>query len=548
MKNNYELRIMNNKLKTKKMVFCLGLICYLSFIACHLFAAFDELNIGARPQGLGGAFTAIADDVNALFYNPAGISNLKKSEITSSYGRLFIGLDDNSAVGSSFIGYARPTLKYGTSGISLYNLSLSNLYSETTIGLSHAYQFDEYLSAGITVKNLSKKFGSDPYIEYAVNQTGDETRLEKEGIAGDPVFDKTKKSSVITADMGLLYSYSKNISLGVSVKNITQPNIGLTSKDKISAVYRSGVCYKTNDYLLSFEMMNKDTDINILTGAEKWFPQKNITVRSGLLLGSRRLRTISCGFSYKFDNLSFDYAFLWSLSGIKDTIGVHKIALNIKFEKRKITKKKEVLPEPPKKKNVLLKPVKKKEVLPKKQIEYELEVEKEKVPSEAEKLQQETERIRLELIEKQKEAQRVEEQARKLRLQKISNEQDAKIREAKRKSELEKSFRDSMFQYQKQVFFGIGIRERLLLLDKIIKNYNNKGVDISDILREKKEVLKIRQGAIDEYDYSVLYYKQLKARGATKEEIKSLLGRIVEKYKVKGVDVSELESELELLK
>jgi len=28
---------------------------------------------GARPMGMGGVFTAVADDVNAIFYNPAGV-------------------------------------------------------------------------------------------------------------------------------------------------------------------------------------------------------------------------------------------------------------------------------------------------------------------------------------------------------------------------------------------------------------------------------------------------------------------------------------------
>ena len=29
---------------------------------------------GIRPLGMGGAFTAIADDQNAVFYNPSGIT------------------------------------------------------------------------------------------------------------------------------------------------------------------------------------------------------------------------------------------------------------------------------------------------------------------------------------------------------------------------------------------------------------------------------------------------------------------------------------------
>ena len=32
---------------------------------------------GVRPLGMGGAFTAIADDNNAIFYNPAGLNRLE---------------------------------------------------------------------------------------------------------------------------------------------------------------------------------------------------------------------------------------------------------------------------------------------------------------------------------------------------------------------------------------------------------------------------------------------------------------------------------------
>ncbi|MFH1222716.1 MAG: hypothetical protein V1647_00060 [Pseudomonadota bacterium] len=46
-----------------------------------LFAAeYDYIYKGARPMGMGGAFTAVSDDINALFYNPAGLNRIKKGE------------------------------------------------------------------------------------------------------------------------------------------------------------------------------------------------------------------------------------------------------------------------------------------------------------------------------------------------------------------------------------------------------------------------------------------------------------------------------------
>lgn len=41
-------------------------------------------NIGARPIGLGGAFSAISNDANTIFYNPAGLSGLSEEPMFST--------------------------------------------------------------------------------------------------------------------------------------------------------------------------------------------------------------------------------------------------------------------------------------------------------------------------------------------------------------------------------------------------------------------------------------------------------------------------------
>lgn len=52
---------------------------------------FLKIGQGARPVALGEAYTAIADDINAAFWNPAGLGHLKGSAYTLNYTRWFTG-------------------------------------------------------------------------------------------------------------------------------------------------------------------------------------------------------------------------------------------------------------------------------------------------------------------------------------------------------------------------------------------------------------------------------------------------------------------------
>ena len=44
-------------------------------------AAFLNIGVGSRANAMGGAFTAMADDATALYWNPAGLANLEMSEL-----------------------------------------------------------------------------------------------------------------------------------------------------------------------------------------------------------------------------------------------------------------------------------------------------------------------------------------------------------------------------------------------------------------------------------------------------------------------------------
>lgn len=79
-------------------------------------ADFLKIGIGARPVGIGSAFTAIANDVTAINWNPGGLSQLTQRQMSAMHSQWIV--DSNL----DFIGFASP-FKSGVFGGSIIVLS-----------------------------------------------------------------------------------------------------------------------------------------------------------------------------------------------------------------------------------------------------------------------------------------------------------------------------------------------------------------------------------------------------------------------------------------
>ncbi len=323
-----------NKLIRTIMVILLVVGTWLSYeVTC--WADFEDLGVGARPIGMGNAYTALADDVNAIYYNPAGLAQLDECQFTSGYGKLYWGLDDGSNLGSGFVGYAHPLYHWGTLGAGWLNFGLQGLYQENSFIFSYGNSLKKRLLAGLNLKLLYKKYGKTLETENALIDGGPEVSGER-----DPVFSKGYSKTGFSTDLGLLYKFNREYSLGLALTDINQPHMDLKdNKSRVPIGVRSGFLYNSDFLTFALDTTFRNGDVNVYSGVEKWFLNRTFGVRAGLGVGSRSFSNLALGASYTKYLFQFDYAFLYPLSGIRDTYGSHRISLTLRFAPEKEKKK-----------------------------------------------------------------------------------------------------------------------------------------------------------------------------------------------------------------
>ena len=158
-------------------------------------ASFLKLGAGARAGAMADANAALADDVYALYYNPAGLTQLTGPQIAGAHTALFGGMNYEVFQFAYPFGrekeYSRHVL-----GVGVYYLSVDDLerrVSDTTDAIgqfgasdaayaaTYAFAVDRRLSLGASVKLITQDldtyhanaFGSDAGVLYRLNPDGE---------------------------------------------------------------------------------------------------------------------------------------------------------------------------------------------------------------------------------------------------------------------------------------------------------------------------------------------------------------------------------------
>jgi long-subunit fatty acid transport protein len=132
-------------------------------------APFLKIGGGARPAALGNAFTAVADDVNTIAFNPAGLGTLTRPQFTALHTQWF------QASNFEFVAGAMPT-DYGVFGVGFRSLVIDKIdrrsgdtdvadgtfdSNDSAYTLSYGKKFTDALSLGINATYIRQELDSE---------------------------------------------------------------------------------------------------------------------------------------------------------------------------------------------------------------------------------------------------------------------------------------------------------------------------------------------------------------------------------------------------
>jgi len=284
---------------------------------------------GVRAVGMGGAFTSVADDYSAFFWNPAGTVLADRVNINVFLDSIFGANQINYG-----INYTHPLMDdMSVSGAFMHTSFINSNFIKDTLFLTYATYLDEKRSTSFGV-NL--KLINIAMLDYDLN-----------GFSA-------------SADIGILVfpdMLDKKIRFGFFAQDINA-SIGWTggASEKIPVIYRIGTSYifdKTAVAAFDLELWDyrteeKDPRAGIHIGGEKWFLSEtigNFGFRAGLAWRTGVDIQYTFGFSYGREDFTVDYVFVPGISGLGET---HKIDFSYFIGKRlKKQKDEEIIPEMP---------------------------------------------------------------------------------------------------------------------------------------------------------------------------------------------------------
>ncbi len=269
---------------------------------------FLRSGVSARVSGLGETFTAIADDENALYYNPAGLANIKKGSIGLNHTQWFEDIRlDNIVFGYNF------DRKLGVA------LGISHMWMPSIQGKNPMGTATGDINVSSSIINLGLGYKVDPSLYVGIG-----IKYFRDDLAGF-------STNGVAIDAGLyVHLFVPGLTFGLSVQNIGGSIQYDSVKEKIPFVYRAGLAYKIYNTGLRFAVdgiKSIDSDIAIATALE-YTLLKTFSLRFGNQFKNDQKFTPGYGAGL---NINQKYIVDYTYYAFEDLGNTHRVGFTFRF-------------------------------------------------------------------------------------------------------------------------------------------------------------------------------------------------------------------------
>ncbi len=273
-------------------------------------ASFLNTGSGARPLALAGAYAGLGDDVQSIFWNPAGLSLLNRSEASVTYQDLGENVRQQSlsfgtplnrfkgSFGSSLLLQSVGDVQgYDSGGLATSNLKDQDL----AFSLAYAAPFRERWHVGANVKWIRERLDSVTANGYA-------------------------------ADLGLVHPTSVDgLKWGASVRNLGPGLNFISEKSDLPTDVRIGASYSRNvtggRASFACDLSSPRSEKRTLVMGAEYIVAETVALRLGYAPSADLTRQLRFGLGVFLRNLNVDYAFL--PRGVLDDS--HRVTISYKF-------------------------------------------------------------------------------------------------------------------------------------------------------------------------------------------------------------------------
>ncbi len=271
----------------KRRIVVTTAVLALGLLAGPVLAAFVNMDISPRARGMGDAAVAVADDAFAPYFNPAGLARIQGVTLGNSYLKPY----DLSFAEQMYLGGVIPgTSRLGNFGFGVRHFAVEYqtvaLEKEITYTLAHGIMVYEDLHSAVSVGTALNMYS----LEFG------------ETVSGlDP-----GRATTIGLDVGLLVSLHRRTRIGVMVKNMNNPQIGLDNEE-LSSRLHGGIAYLPYDGVTTtFEFENTIEGETQYHGGIEFSVLGDLMLRTGVMTNPGKY---TGGFGYAYQGLMVNYGY-----------------------------------------------------------------------------------------------------------------------------------------------------------------------------------------------------------------------------------------------